>query len=834
MFVVLLSGVSLLAGAAAASPGMISADPSGRIITVSDNQSNLVLRLNLEQGCKLDSVVVRGRQVLAPGSGVSSGIKVSNQWFTSAVTVSPPKVRVNNHTVTVSGIRYGGGGIDADETWRFAVRGDGVEWRIRRRYLSGGSLEDSGLPVWEFAAMNTWTGGMLDNGGVAWNRYLETPNATLGMHAAGVTFWNRTSDDALRISARTAKEQTALRFSHQPAGTELAVFSVTRDELRPRHDLRRFLSDRQDVWAPFTVAPGEVSITYTLQALDYARAYDRGRFAGLDGTSINELLNTIGRYGVIDRKILGGNGWRSGYVCLHEQWFSEFGLAVADPDYTANCTATYDYERRLAIEPDGRVKSRWCYGPWDAMRGTYDRNGYYEAQWGYLMDSQPAFAICVAEQFDLTGDMAWLRGQKDACERVLDYLLRRDFDHDGLLQMMNHSHTEHTASDWIDIIWAAHKNALVNAEMHCALTRWAGLESLLGDSARAEVFRNSAARLKESFNKTIAEGGFWDPDKQWYAYWRDADGSIHGDNLVIPVNFAAIAYGLCDDPARRAGLLRRIESEMQKERLFFWPLNFFPYPRDEGHANNFPYPRYENGDIFLSWGELGVRAYAQTQPAIALKYVKNVLAKYDSDGLSFQRYLRDSQNGAGDDILAGNCMTIVGLYRDIYGVQPRHNRLYLEPHLTPELNGTQLKYPLRGKTYVIDLSTEANEISSEHFALRSSAPFGIHTSKDTLEFFPGDAEQAQLKIRRSGTGAVRVQLDAWPQDPAQPRRWTQTGSAEATKVREEVSGLAPHHEYEIQVNGSPWSKARADAVGTIRFERKLTDKAEAIEVTSDK
>ena len=44
-----------------------------------------------------------------------------------------------------------------------------------------------------------------------------------------------------------------------------------------------------------------------------------------------------------------------------------------------------------------------------------------------------------------------------------------------------------------------------------------------------------------------------------------------------------------------------------------------------------------------------------------------------------------SQRGEGDDILAGNCLPIVGLYRDLYGLQPQPNRLYVEPHLPAEL-----------------------------------------------------------------------------------------------------------------------------------------------------
>ena len=259
----------------------------------------------------------------------------------------------------------------------------------------------------------------------------------------------------------------------------------------------------------------------------------------------------------------------------------------------------------------------------------------------------PASPFVWRELFDLTGDRAWLGGQKTACERALDFMLRRDADGDGLVEMMTDSRTQQRGSDWIDVIWAAHENALVNAEMYYALVLWADIEDLLGDASRAATYRGCAAKLKTAFNKPVAEGGFWDPQNQWYVYWREKDGSIHGNNLVTPVNFAAIGYGLCDDAARRQAILGRIEREMLKENLFFWPLNFFPYQPDEGHPLNFPFPKYENGDIFLSWGELAVRAYARSEPAIAVKYIKNILEKYDTDGLSFQRYERRSQARCG-------------------------------------------------------------------------------------------------------------------------------------------------------------------------------------------
>jgi hypothetical protein len=758
-------------------------------------------------------------------------------------------VAISRNNVTVRDIVYGGSGVQVKETWEFTVQPDRIVWQIDRDYLSGGTLEDTYFPGWDFKDMSTWTGGMLDDGGVAWNKYLETPNATYGAHAGAVTFWNREKGDCLRIkivgqasrlpTGRPAPEpnagetpatttgtaapllHTAMRFSHQPSGIEAAAFSVTGAELHPKHNLRRFLPSRQDLWAPFEAAPGRISAKYTLQALDYDAAYSRGTFRGLNGRSIRELLNTIGRYGVIDQHILGANVWRTGYTCLHEQWFSQMGIALDDEGYLGNCAATFDYERDHAIEANGRVKSRWCYDAGDAMPGTYDPKGYYEAQWGYLLDSQPCYVICVAELFDQTGDQAWLRGQKTTCERVLDYLLRRDSDGDGLVEMMTDSHTQQRGSDWIDVIWAAHKNALVNAELYYALTLWADAEELLGDAAHAAEYRRCAAKLKASYNKTTAEGGFWDPQNQWYVYWRDRDGSVHGNNLVTPVNVAAIGYGLCEVAGRREAILGRMEAEMRKERLFFWPVNFFPYQPGEGHPLNFPFPKYENGDIFLSWGELAVRAYAKSQPEIAVKYIKNVLEKYEADGLSFQRYERKSQRGAGEDILAGNCMTVVGLYRDIYGIQPKHNRLYLEPHLTAELDGTQLHYNLRNQSYVIDLSTRGSRMAAEDFAVQDANPFALNVQGDTAEFFPGDRSTPALSVTRSRRAPVEIGIEAWPASPTGPRTWSESCAGRSVTVRHLVSDLQPHALYNLRCDGRKAGSFEADSGGRIEFKRPL-------------
>ena len=699
-----------------------------------DGDGHLALRLNYDGKCILDRVSVRGRQVAAE-SGVGSGVCVAGKWYSTKTGVSSPKVAVGKGTVSVSDIVFGAPGAEIHENWQFTVQADRIDWRITRRYATDATLDDSAFPQWDFQNMSTWSGGILGNGGVEISKYLANANATYGAHTDAVTFWNRASHDCLRVvPARDAGTQGAVRFSDQQNDMAF-VYTVSPEELKTKYDFNRYLPDRQDLWAPFKVSPGTVSATFALSAPDYDEAYDRGTLRGLDGGSVREVLNTVGRYGVIDSHLVGANGWLTGNICLHEQWFAELGLAVDDPNYDANLASTLDFERDHAISSDGRVIARWSYNAGDAMAGTFDSLGFYEAQWGYLIDSQPDYVINVAEQFDRSGDRKWLAGQKIACEKALNYLVRREVGHTGLTTVLTDSHLLKRGSDWFDITWASYENALVNAELYEALTLWADREDVLGDSAQASSYREFAARLKTSFNKPIADGGFWDPKNQWYIYWRDKDGSPHGDNLFTPLNFAAISYGLCDDPARKKAILDRTEAEMVKEKLFTWPINFFTFERDESMSRDFPFPNYENGALFLSWNELAVRAYAAYDPALAMKYIKNTLTRYEADGLAFQRYERQSQAGAADDLLSGNCMAIVGLYRDIYGVQPKGNRLLLDPHLTPELNGTQLHYTVRGRKYAIDLSTANYAATADGSTLRSAAPFGVNASRAGVGVF---------------------------------------------------------------------------------------------------
>lgn len=792
-------------------------ETGARSVVIADRAGDLALHLAVDGRCVLERVVVRGRDVVAPETGVCSAILVEDRWHTTRAGIPAPRVTVDGPVVRVEGIRFGGDGIAVEESWTFTGHEDRITWRIDRRYTDGGMLEDTYFPGWDFRDRSTWTGALLGTGGVAWFRLFDTHLATYGVRTDQAVFWSREHGDALRIRLVDAGGlQPATRFTRHPSEVVSFNFRPAASPAEPRHDLRRFLRDRTDVWAPFAVEPSAVTVTYELAALDYDREYGRGALTHFDERSVREILNTIARIGAVDERIHGSNGWYSGYAVLHEAWIAQLGLAINDPNYHAAYARTLDFQRDHAIAPDGRVKSRWSYTAHDAIPGTYDRHGFYECQWGYLMDTQPCWVINVAEQFDFTGDLEWVRGHKDACERALDHMLRRDSNANGLVEVMVESHTEKRASDWIDVVWASFETAFVNAQMYYAMTLWADIEELLGDDARAAHYRAAARRLKEAFNAPTTDGGFWQPENRWYVYWREKDGSVYGDNLVIPINFMAIGYGLCDDGERRDAILSHIERKMTEENLFFWPLNIYSYKEEEG--GGWPFPTYENGDIFLGWGELGVRAYADYDPAVAVKYVRNVLDRYEQDGLAFQRYLRIPQTGEGGDILANNCSPIVGLYRNIYGIQPRYNRLYLRPRLTHDLDGTRLRYDLRGQRYMISLDVGDYTISAGAFALRASTAFGADIAGDSATYFHEESAVPALAVTRACDARFALRIEAWSADPEGPRRWSETATRSDASLRRRVIGLAPGREYALVVGGEERGRLRADPSGSVAFD----------------
>lgn len=805
----------LLSGRISAAPGKIIHNKISKTIIITTADNNLSLLIDYSAGCFIKQLNIKGKNKLS-ASGIYSGIQKNSDKFNSNGPATKVQVIESKSGITLKGINYGNNALGVSETWQFHLNGNSIGWDITREYDNDAQLEDLALPKWNFANMDTWKGGIFDNGGMVWCKYLKDPGDTYGVHTGGVTFWNAESGEGLAIAASADNGHVlAAKYSHGKNSEFTFTQLSTAKPLQQRYDLSRFVSGKTDVFAPFDVKKGKTSVHLSLKYVDYFAGFSRGTLPGIDAVAVRELLNTTGRYGVVDNNIIGGNGWTSNWKCLHEPFFAQIGMALDDQNYTRNFSSTLDQERDEAMLPDGRVLSRWHNVPGDEIPGTYNKlTGYYEAMWGYTVDSQTGYIINLCEQFDINGDVNWLRTHQTSAEKALAWLIKRDANGNGIFEMVNNNIAEHKASDWLDIVYASYENAFVNAQMYEALKLWADCEQVLGHQQKATYYSNVALKLKTAFNKPLENGGFWSEAKKQYVYWRDNDDSVHGDNLVTPVNFAAIAFGICDDPKRVSMILDQVEQRTTAEHLFHWPLCFDSFKHEEVQAGNWPFPKYENGDIFPTWGYLGIRAYAGYDKNIALKYINNILKQYNKDGLSSQRYSRTTQLGQGDDILAGICTSITALYRDIYGIRPKWNRMGLEPNMIGSLNGTTFNYTLRDTVYRIKLNSDGYSISTKDYSVQCKNNFGVSKHGDNLVCYRDNQSINTLQVGTTTGKPVTLKLDSWNDD------FISCSIGTAGRYNFKLTGMRPGSVHKITVDNKD-KTVKATSGGNLIFDEYL-------------
>ncbi len=822
LFLILILLTILLNSYNAIGQVIIKNKPANKVIVFGNSQ--LMFTLDYNQKCVATKLEVNGEPVVSTSGGIYSEVRTAMATYSTRKLAEAPTLVTTKNQVAISNIRYGDKDVSFNETWKFDITVNDIQFNIERIVNKPVVAEEVAFPSINFNSFKTWNGAFLEYGGLAWFYLFNEKLCTYGVHSGYSAFWNSATGNGLKIAAASPGKQVSSKFSRSSEDGLLYAISVSDQEMKFRYDpgtkRRRFIRQKTDVWDSFKLTAGKYSETVTFSRMDYNKEFGRGNLVGIDGKQVTNLLNTIARIGVIDAKHFGGNSWHTPYgpICLHEQYIGQIGIAVNDDNYLKGYMECLDYYRDNAILPDGRVLSRWAYDDSDAMKGTATPQGFYEAQWGYLFDSNPDFVTNVSELYNQCGDLNWVRNQKSACEKSLDYLLKRDSNGNHLVEMMNTDHSQRKGSDWIDIIWASWENAFVNAKLYYALTLWSAVEKQLGDSEKSNYYSNYAAALKVSFNKSTSNGGFWDEKNKWYVHWLDKDHSVHGNNLVVPVNFMAIAYGICDNDLKKKAILDRIEEQMQKEKLFAWPLCMYSYEKGEGNDWQFPFPNYENGDIFLSWGSVGVKAYAAYQPDLALKYIENILARYEKDGLAYQRYGRLKQDGLGDDILSGNCLALVGLYESVYGVNPMYNRLYLNPHLPVKLSGTELNYNFRGERLKIKLERGKYSVSNQQFKITATHDFGFNATKDGFAYFNSNEDNWSIKAQISKSNSLFLEIMSCSKTEV---NFKQVASG-TSEVNYSVSGLMPEHLFSILSNNQTLRTLKSDKKGCLSFDVNAT------------
>jgi hypothetical protein len=455
--------------------GREKAAGQSKVVTIGN--AKIVMAVDCDHKAVISSLVVNGQKVVSSADGMFTSVKIGDITYSSLQVKGNPVIVQRADSLKISDICYGDKQLTITETWTFIKSNKAIKWKIERNFSKAATVDETAMPVINFDNINTWEGAYQGYGGVAWFYLFNEKLNTYGVHTRSSSFWNSKNDNGLNITVDAPGNQVAMKYSR--TNDDRLQYSITssRHEMLPRGDTgtnrRRFIRGRTDVWAPFKVSAGKRSQTLTFSYFDYNEKYDRGKFAGINGQQVSAVLGTIARIGVIDSMHFGGNSWHTPYgpICLHEQYIAQLGLGINDPEYLNGYKSCLDFYRDHAIEPDGRVYPRWAYSNEDAAPGKFNKYGFYEAQWGILMDSNPDFVTNVAELYDLTGDKKWVKGQQLACEKALGWILKRDSNHNGLVEMMTDAETQKKSSDWIDIIWASYENAFVNAKLYHALVK---------------------------------------------------------------------------------------------------------------------------------------------------------------------------------------------------------------------------------------------------------------------------------------------------------------------------------------------------------------------------
>jgi hypothetical protein len=126
---------------------------------------------------------------------------------------------------------------------------------------------------------------------------------------------------------------------------------------------------------------------------------------------------------------------------------------------------------------------------------------------------------------------------------IAEFLIRRDIDHDGLIEAtqsgnFNSLQQPNRSDAWWDALNCGHKDAYINALIYRAFCCLSDLESKLDRTDRKQRYRQRAEQLKADYFKT-----FFNPQTGWLAWWKSRDGMLH-DYASPTLNGLAIEYGL--------------------------------------------------------------------------------------------------------------------------------------------------------------------------------------------------------------------------------------------------------------------------------------------------
>jgi hypothetical protein len=145
-----------------------------------------------------------------------------------------------------------------------------------------------------------------------------------------------------------------------------------------------------------------------------------------------------------------------------------------------------------------------------------------------------------------------------------------------------------------------------------------------------------------------------------------------------------------------------------------------------------------------------------------------------------------------------------------------YNRFYLDPHITKDLAGTQVKYNYRNQKLTIDLDMDHYAISNGQFKIISKTNFGFFSSVRELLYFSGSINTVSLKVKTTAKRNLTIDIKMWTPDQMS---WTQSSKdINSNQLTYHVNGVKHNSFYTILINGKILKRIKSNMDGSLIFD----------------
>lgn len=734
----------------------IDHDKAAKRLTLTDGDLRMVV--DYDRGAHVTSFAQGGVELLADGMYSTAEISGSGASLDSRTLAADPTVKVGGKSVDLT-FEMADAELTIDETWSFSLNKGDIDLDVDRTYdwadgvtptlAHNGQLEIGWARVWD-NIRRPGDGGNIPIGNAYAGKdgfYLNEPNDRYGVEQSEFVMLANEGKRAMAVEATGSGRDLATEFAYGEGriGQETLVRDGGEWEYVVGTKEQGFVysghssngTDRY-IYLPVASADRTDTVTFSFESADYDAHYDLGgTINGIaDTAALTSLLNDFGRSGVVDEEYgmstVGlrylGNG---PYDLAHS---NPTVMGYFDPAMTESQKGVLEYFRDYAQGANGHMFGRTyrLTNPWG------DNN---------LHDADPAYAAAIAEMYDYSPDEEWLASMRESAHRAIGYMLEQRYD--APTGMFHNGITDCTSRrgimEWNDAFYVKWQSGYVNELMYHALTKWAALErDVFGDDERAAHYADTAAALKEQFNKDAADGGLWDPEMGAFAFWRCPDGTVQASVKHTQLNLQAIAFGMVDIDRARA-ILDDLDVEMKKNRLSMVPMNFYPIlPNTEEWSGDHFQSGLEDGPIYPFMTELYMKAAAFVgERDRSLEYLDATLERYTRDGFVGWSFLDWSlEPRFGEEWFPTNANAAGGVYTAMLGIQPQLGGVVIAPNFPEAMNGTTVTRTIHERdelavTYhsvldqTVDYSAKDQTVVMEWSGQQPGADYTVRVGKRT-------------------------------------------------------------------------------------------------------